>query len=89
MERILKVSADQFDDAEKLAMLYGYVISVDDCLVLAEHPRSPLVIGLGGTYTVKGQKTKLQSVQAAIQEAANDVAERKAEQTERKARKAA
>jgi hypothetical protein len=44
------VTERQFQDAQRLKALYGYVISVDDALVLADHERSPLVIGEGNGY---------------------------------------
>ena len=45
------VSARQYDAATALDELYGYVFSVDtDSLVKSNDPRSPLAIGLGGSY---------------------------------------
>ena len=40
------VTDRQFHEAQSLNARYGYVISVDDALVLASDERSPLVIGL-------------------------------------------
>ena len=44
------VTEHQFRDAQDLNSRYGYVISVDDALVVSDHPRSPLVIGLDRGY---------------------------------------
>jgi hypothetical protein len=59
------VSLRQYQQAKDLAKQYGYVISVDDQLVLANDERSPLVIGLDNRIPpandnseVKGKKGK-------------------------------
>jgi len=39
------VTDRQYQDAQSLNSRFGYVISVDDALVLADDERSPLVIG--------------------------------------------
>jgi hypothetical protein len=45
------VNERQYRNAEALDELYGYVFSVDnDELVKSNDPRSPLAIGVGGSY---------------------------------------
>ena len=56
------VSDRQYQEAKDLNDRYGYVISVDDALVLASDERSPLVIGLDqpipANDNVKGKRKK-------------------------------
>ena len=52
------VSARQYDAATALDELYGYVFSVDDSLVKSNDPRSPLAIGLGGSYPANDVEPK-------------------------------
>jgi hypothetical protein len=46
------VTDRQYRDAQVLDQAFGYVFSVDDRLVKSDDPRSPLTIGLHGTFQV-------------------------------------